>query len=338
MALDAWSKVICAYNKPEELRDLLFPLVQIIIGTITINSNPKFTPLRLKVFKKLNQLCSILNKISMSTNIFIPTGQYLLNILDTKKINVSKSSIKEAVNIEFRIKVKKGFIKTQEFQIRVLEETIFLILEYLAIYHKTISFPEISYPAVFQLKQYLKEFNSKQGIKAKISKLIKLVKENNDFIFEKRSTVDFTPLDFEKTKNFLSDIDTTPLYEYYLSENSKRSKNIIDRIDSLIKESALSSLQKDEKNLNKEFEINNDNMKNVDDIDEDEKNIIENDEKNEKNKEKNEKNKGKKNNGKKDLKRKQENDDNEKNKKIRKLVSNKNIPEDKVEELNLDDF
>lgn len=71
ISLRTWAKVLCAY--PKELKELLYPLIQIILGTVHVNKNARFVPMRFKC-------ASLLNSIVKSTGVYIPVIPILLEV------------------------------------------------------------------------------------------------------------------------------------------------------------------------------------------------------------------------------------------------------------------
>ena len=70
--LNMWSEVLCRVSH-SSLRPLIYPLVQITLGTLQVQPSAKYHPLRLHLVKMLLQL-------SRSTNTYIPVASYLLEV------------------------------------------------------------------------------------------------------------------------------------------------------------------------------------------------------------------------------------------------------------------
>jgi nucleolar complex protein 2 len=221
--LRCWTKVLSTYPR-DDLRELIYPLVQIILGTLTVNANPRFFPIRFKCV-------SMLNEISKKTGFFIPVGGTLMDVLNRDEaFDLPKSISKNPLDFHFHLKLKEGDRKTSQFQVKIIEETSYLLLEYLSIHSHSIAFPEVAFPVWKYLKRFLKSHKVRSSTLAKFLELIKKIEENSKFIYEKRSVVEFTPLDYEKVENFLSSNASTPLKDLYVAEEKKKYQELLDQI------------------------------------------------------------------------------------------------------------
>ena len=70
--LKLWGLVLCEVSD-SSLRPLLYPLVQIVIGTIQLQLSVRYHPLRLHLVRVLLQLAD-------KTGTFIPVAPYLLEV------------------------------------------------------------------------------------------------------------------------------------------------------------------------------------------------------------------------------------------------------------------
>lgn len=70
--LDLWSELLCGVSHPS-LRPLIYPLVQITLGTLQVQPSAKYHPLRLHLIKMLLEL-------SRSTDTYIPVASYLVEV------------------------------------------------------------------------------------------------------------------------------------------------------------------------------------------------------------------------------------------------------------------
>lgn len=240
-SLQCWTKVVCTYSNREELKELIYPLVQIITGTCSISSNPRFFSAKFK-------LISMLNNISISTGMFIPVGGLLLDIIGNHDeiLELPKGS-NPSLDFIFHLKCKEKDKKTREFQIMIFQESIYYLIEFLSLHSTSIAFPEISYPVYKFFRKMVKDNpkNIRASIKSKIVDLMKKIDENSKFIFDKRSNVTFTPKDFDKIKEFLPKETKTPLSQFYENEREKRSQNIIEKIESMVKSKAITSIDEE---------------------------------------------------------------------------------------------
>ena len=70
--LDLWAQVL-GHMTDQSLRPLVYPLVQVILGTITLQPSPKYYPVRLHLVRTLIEL-------ARGTDTYIPSAPYLVEV------------------------------------------------------------------------------------------------------------------------------------------------------------------------------------------------------------------------------------------------------------------
>lgn len=70
--LNLWSQVLSQVTH-QNMRPLLYPLVQTVLGALQVQPSPKYHPLRLHLIKMLLQL-------AVSTDTHIPMASYLVEV------------------------------------------------------------------------------------------------------------------------------------------------------------------------------------------------------------------------------------------------------------------
>ncbi|ODV98627.1 hypothetical protein PACTADRAFT_48347 [Pachysolen tannophilus NRRL Y-2460] len=248
-SLDFWSRVLSKYcnsnqetkNNESPLKQLIYPLVQVTIGTIRLLPTSQFYPLRFYLIRSLIRL-------SQNTGVFIPLFPLLSEILtstaftknpkpDSKKKNSQQQPL-QAVDFDHNIKVNAAYLNTRIYQDGLCAQFIELIAEFFVLYSKNISFPELVTPPVIILRRYIK--NSKNiKFNKQLSNLIEKLNANSKFITEKRSHVEFGPNNRAEVNRFLSDLNwqDTPLGKYVVVQREvKEEKNRILRESALADE------------------------------------------------------------------------------------------------------
>ncbi|SCU82832.1 LADA_0C08218g1_1 [Lachancea dasiensis] len=216
-SLDFWSRVLCAQCNPEkengtesQLRQLIYPLVQVTIGVIRLIPTAQFFPLRFYLIKSLIRL-------SQNTGTFIPIYPLLSEILSSTaftKVPKKKSTL-PAFDFEHNIKCNQGYLGTKVYQDGLGDQFIELICEYFVLYCKSVSFPELSTPAYIALRRYIKSSKNSKFNK-QVSNVLEKLKQNSDFVLNKRSEIDFSPTNRAEVERFLNDLawNKTPLGSY----------------------------------------------------------------------------------------------------------------------------
>lgn len=201
-----WNRAVCKYynkNSEIDLNLLAYPLIQTIIGVIRLNLVDVYFPLRLILVNALNDL-------SYKTNIFIPVSVYLIEILENsdfhkqfREKNVttdmqvddyvedkySKLNKKQKqFDLNVTLKIKKEDFKKYGNVIALLEETLDSLKKFLAINSHKISFCELSYEILYNLKKIKKNIHEKI-IREMIKNLIENLNSQIDFIENSRKSL-----------------------------------------------------------------------------------------------------------------------------------------------------
>ncbi|SCV05749.1 LANO_0H14334g1_1 [Lachancea nothofagi CBS 11611] len=216
-SLDFWSRVLCSQCNPEKengkeshLRQLIYPLVQVTIGVIRLIPTAQFFPLRFYLIKSLIRL-------SQNTGVFIPIYPLLSEILSSTAFTKApkKQSTLPAFDFEHNIKCNQGYLGTKVYQDGLGEQFIEMICEYFVLYCKSVSFPELTTPAYIALRRYIKTSKNSKFNK-QVSNVLEKLKQNSDFILNKRTEIDFGPTNRSEVERFLSDVpwNKTPLGSY----------------------------------------------------------------------------------------------------------------------------
>ncbi|KAL0489033.1 nucleolar complex protein 2 [Acrasis kona] len=235
-SLDTWVRAVGQYPGENEFKDLIYPLIQIVLGTIQVHKQAKHFSVIIKCLDMLNTLARSIG------HLYIPIMPVALDLLESPQIySVPKHMSNVPVDFEFKLSTKKQQIQTKEFNSRVMDDLIFVIYDHLSLHSRSIAFPEISFPAQHYLKKYAnvhsKSLHASQ--QKKIVTLLNRIKESCEFCMSKRSTSDsITPStmsnDLSKVRNFLDESVETPLEKYYKSEKQERDVALVQRIESRV--------------------------------------------------------------------------------------------------------
>lgn len=210
-SLILWARVIIAYADNEDIALLDYPLIQTIIGVIRLNYSESFYLLRIR-------LAMILNAISKASNIYIPTAMYILPILksnyfiekckvvkenskkdkenkDNRGTNKEKSKINQRINVLINLKIKKEEYKLKQIRKDLLEECCDCIIEFLSINANRISFDEIAYGVLKEMRSALKGIYDKEYrmiIKSRMELIETNMKTLHETLLANNETVNLT--------------------------------------------------------------------------------------------------------------------------------------------------
>lgn len=268
-ALDFWSRVVSQYCNPEKestnhknkespLRQLIYPLIQVTLGTIRLIPTAQFYPLRFYLIRSLL-------RISQSTGVYIPIFPLISEILSSKAIKkASKKSQLVAFDFEHLIKANQAYLGTRTYQDGLCEQFIDLTGDFFALYSKNIAFPELVTPAVISLRRFIKGSKNAK-FNRQLQQLVEKLNANASFIQKKRSKVEFSASNRTEVQLFLKDLDwqKTPLGQYVTvqreiketklralreaaAENGKPKSNEVDQDESDINISESGESSEDE--------------------------------------------------------------------------------------------
>jgi nucleolar complex protein 2 len=255
--LDFWSRVISVQSNEKDdqttenqLKQLIYPLVQVTIGTIKLIPTAQFFPLRFYLIRSLIRL-------SQNTGVYIPLFPLLSEILHSSMFSrVPKRENLPAIDFESNIKVNKAYLNTRVYLEGVCEELVELVGEYFVLYAKSVAFPELTTPPLIFLRRFIKKNNAaKNNIKfnRQLSILIEKLSANSKYIEKQRSTIEYGPKNKAAVNKFLQEVDwkKTPLGAYIATQRLVKEERL-----KLLRE----SLENDTKNnkAGKDFDSDGD--------------------------------------------------------------------------------
>jgi len=252
-SLDFWSRVVSINcnalqlskkgQEKSSLYQLIYPIVQIIIGTIKLIPTSLYFPLRF-------HLCKSLLRISSNIGIYIPFISYLFEVLSSSIMKkVGKASSLKALNFDVILRCPKIYLSTRTYQDGLINELMELFMEFFGIWSKSISFPEMTIPFIIIVKRWLKINNNKNGkVNGQLILFIQKLESNIKFIEEKRLKVDYSPNNRQGVESFLKDVEfnKTPLGAFIITQ-----RKIRDDKKKLLEQSRIDDEQRKKENKDK---------------------------------------------------------------------------------------
>jgi nucleolar complex protein 2 len=241
-SLDFWAKTVAKEcditaeslsGKKSPLRELIYPLVQVILGTIRLIPTPQYFPLRFYLIRSLLE-------ISHSADVYIPVLPSLMEVLQASLIaKLTKPADLEEIDFESTIRVSKVYLTTKEYQDGVCGEFVDIVAEFFSQNAKSIAFPELSIPVVLAFKRFISR--SKNGkFNKQLEKLVERLEENSKYIQQKRNALNFGPTTRAEVDVFLKDlpVEKTPFGNYAVilrqirtQKLSKKSSHDVEMVD-----------------------------------------------------------------------------------------------------------
>lgn len=216
--IDFWSLVLSTYCDPARVAEkgsnplapLIYPLVQVTLGVITLIGTPQYYPLRFHCIRALLRLTT-------RTGVFIPLAPYLLDIFDSSELKRrAKPSTAKPLDWDIIIRAPKAYLHTKVYQDSICDELVELLVEFYTAHCLSIAFPELAIPAIIQIKRFMKRSKNVK-FNRQLQTVVERLEQNSKWIEQKRSKdVDFAPRNREKLSSFLRDTDpeSSPLGSY----------------------------------------------------------------------------------------------------------------------------
>lgn len=140
-------------NEDQILRSLVFPLTQVISGTVRLIPSTRYLPLRLHCVRLLQQLAA-------ATDMFIPTTSILLDVFDLAEVyqlpkKVEKGNV-QPLALTFRLRADNPLRTMEELEM-CLSETFILLNREVDLYQYSPGFPEFSTRISQRLRKFVKE-------------------------------------------------------------------------------------------------------------------------------------------------------------------------------------
>ncbi|AET41580.1 mRNA-binding ribosome synthesis protein NOC2 Ecym_8302 [Eremothecium cymbalariae DBVPG len=226
-SLDFWSRVLSFQCNPEKengkessLRQLIYPLIQVTLGVIRLIPTAQFFPLRFYLIRSLIRL-------SQNAGVYIPIYPLLSETLSSTAFTKApkKHSTLAAFDFDNNIKCNQAYLGTRIYQDGLAEQVVELLAEFYVLYAKSVSFPELTTPTIISLRRYMKTSKNIKFNKM-LTILIDKLKQNNDFIIQKRSKIDFGPTNRVEVERFLNELpwESTPLGAYVVIQREVKEE------------------------------------------------------------------------------------------------------------------
>lgn len=231
-SLDFWSRVLSQQCNPEKelqthknkespLRQLIYPLVQVTLGTIRLIPTAQFFPLRFYLIRSLIRL-------SQSTGVFIPIFSLISEVLNSTAITKNPKRINLPVfDFETNIRANQQYLGTKVYQDGLTEQFVELTAEFFVLYCKNVAFPELATPAIISLRRFTKKSKNAKFNK-QLGQLVEKLAENSKFITSKRSNIEYGPSNKQEVANFLNDMkwEKTPLGQYVVVQRKIKEERL----------------------------------------------------------------------------------------------------------------
>ncbi|CAE6529506.1 unnamed protein product [Rhizoctonia solani] len=188
--VDFWSLVLA--RGEEELQPLVYPLVQVGLGAVSLIPSQRYHPLHLHILTSLHHLATY-------TKTYIPISSHLLLILTSYLSATSKpkSTMLKPLDLASMIRAPSTYLKTHVLAESIVQEAVWLLAE--SVPSNSVAFPEVVFPIISTLKKSLRKTSSASGkVVQGVKSLIEHLEEQSKWTSEQRKNVQFGPERWEE--------------------------------------------------------------------------------------------------------------------------------------------
>jgi nucleolar complex protein 2 len=194
-----WTRVLCSLPSDDDLGPLIYPLVQIIQGVISLSPSALYLPYHL-------HLISCLQQLAASSKHFIPTASYLLHYLELHEISQSPPTPSTDLPPKLQFLMKLSSANITKVPVRdLLVQNILSLLRYDAeIYRYHVGLPEYLFLIIKKLKIFLKKIKINRW-KDLLKALVHHLEQCSSWVKSSRVKLGLTPIEineFEALQRF----------------------------------------------------------------------------------------------------------------------------------------
>ena len=144
-SLKLWGNFLSATCHKPQLHQLVYPFVQVCLGVLKLVPTTQYYPLRFHVVQ-------ILMDLSRDTSVFIPILPFILEVLTSYDFNKKHQKVSmKPLQFMCLLRASKSQMMENGFKDAIIESVYGLLLEYLASYSHSISYPDLSLLCVIQV-------------------------------------------------------------------------------------------------------------------------------------------------------------------------------------------
>jgi len=210
--LQLWCRVLSTYATNETMKPLVYPLLQLLLGTARLVPTGRYTPLRLRLCKSANQICE-------ASGVFAPVAPILLENLALSELSKApKAAPGKVPDFSLVLKVSKATLRTTTFHEECVFGSLELLSEHLSQWSTHVAFPELSHTCLIALKRFVKS-SKVERFRKETKRCISAIEKNAEFVISRRDQMELCPKDITAGSQTLARVDSTtapPLDSYYV--------------------------------------------------------------------------------------------------------------------------
>lgn len=223
--LELWSLLVSSSPGSTALEHLVYPLVQIITGTMKLIPSVSYFPLRFHCI-------AMLNSISASTGKFTPILPFIIETLEEVDLNKKHGKISlKPLSFTCMLKLSNAQAQEKAFKDALIDQVYEHLLTHLSIYANSVSFPELVFPAQVRLKDIIKKCKVANYTK-QLKQILDKIEDNVKFITERRNglTVKLADSQAIQTWERQCSENNPPISKFYKTWKKLREREILHQI------------------------------------------------------------------------------------------------------------
>ena len=197
-SLQLFSHLLCAHHSANggALRQLIYPLIQVLRGTADLQPTAAYFPLRL-------HCAAMLIDLAAATDTFVPVAPMLLTVLHSGILRKkAQGKVKKVPEMRLTLRLSDSQLSAAIVHEKIMARTLELLGDFFQVFSCSIAFPEMLHPAAVQLRQYAKGCKTPQWRQACRS-LLAECDRNAQRVRSRRSKVNFSPKDVDQVRAFM---------------------------------------------------------------------------------------------------------------------------------------
>uniref|UniRef100_A0A6P7GR46 Nucleolar complex protein 2 homolog n=1 Tax=Diabrotica virgifera virgifera TaxID=50390 RepID=A0A6P7GR46_DIAVI len=216
-SLKLWGNLLAVTYNKKIMQQLVYPLVQICIGTIKLIPTAQYYPLRFHIVQ-------ILMDLSKETGVFIPVLPFLLEVLTSFDFNKKHKKVSmKPLHFTCLLRLSKSQLQENGSKDMVIETVYGMLLEYLSAQSHTLAFPDMNLISILQIKKFLKSCKN-PNYSRKLKQVLEKIEQNSKYIENERTKLNININDFKQIEGWEAQIKEKkpPLTVYYESWDKLR--------------------------------------------------------------------------------------------------------------------
>lgn len=182
-------------NKSSPLHPLIYPVIQVALGTIKLIPSSQYFPLRFQVVESLLRL-------SRQTGVYIPLAPTLMEPLDSAIMKVSKTQKTETtlkpIDLEITLRVSTNYLtgpSSRIYRDQIALKMVDLLAQFFDLHAMSPAFPELVLTPMIILKKWVKKHGGECGGKARhaLLELVEKLDAHAKWVELKRQGMGFDP-------------------------------------------------------------------------------------------------------------------------------------------------